>query len=60
MVQLCIVDKDLSTPPGSPADEAAYIVGASPTGAWSGKSTQVAWWSPRPAHGSSSSQEQAG
>lgn len=45
VVQLCIVDKDLSTPPGSPAEEAAYIVGASPTGAWSGKATQVAWWS---------------
>lgn len=45
VVQLSIVDKDLSAPPGSPADEAAYIVGASPTGAWSGKAAQIAWWS---------------
>ncbi|MDG9855600.1 DUF2793 domain-containing protein [Pseudomonas nitroreducens] len=45
VVQLSIVDKDLSAPPGSPADEAAYIVAASPTGAWAGKATQIAWWS---------------
>lgn len=45
VVQLSIVDKDLATPPGSPADEAAYIVAASPTGAWAGKATQIAWWS---------------
>lgn len=45
VVQLSIVDKDLSAPPGSPADEAAYIVAASPTGAWAGKAAQIAWWS---------------
>ena len=27
-------DKDLSTPPGSPAAGDVYIVAASPTGAW--------------------------
>lgn len=39
-----VVDKDLSTPPGSPANGALYIVGASPTGAWAGKANNLAWW----------------
>nr|WP_081648513.1 DUF2793 domain-containing protein [Pseudomonas sp. P818] len=39
-----VVDKDLSTPPGSPANGAMYIVGPSPTGAWSGKANNLAWW----------------
>lgn len=39
-----ILDKDLATPPGSPADGAAYIVAASPTGAWSGHATHIAYW----------------
>lgn len=45
LVQCVIVDKDLATPPGSPADEAAYIVAGSPTGAWSGQAGKIAWWS---------------
>lgn len=44
LVQAGVVDKDLSTPPGSPADEALYIVAASPTGAWTGKAGQLAYW----------------
>ncbi len=36
------LDKDLSTPPGSPALGDQYIVGAAPSGAWSGKAGQVA------------------
>lgn len=44
LVQLVVVDKDLSTPPGSPANGDAYIVGASPTGAWAGKTGQIAYW----------------
>jgi len=44
IVQLAVADKDLSTPPGSPAEGARYIVGASPTGAWSGHATHVAAW----------------
>lgn len=44
LVQLVVLDKDLSTPPGSPANGAAYIVAASPTGAWAGKAGQVAFW----------------
>ncbi|HEV7717585.1 MAG TPA: DUF2793 domain-containing protein [Arsenicitalea sp.] len=42
LVQLVIVDRDLAGPPASPADGACYIVAASATGAWAGKSTQIA------------------
>lgn len=34
----------LSTPPGSPAKGDRYLVGASPTGAWSGKTNNIAWY----------------
>lgn len=44
LVQAGVVDKDLATPPGSPANEALYIVAASPTGAWAGKAGQLAYW----------------
>lgn len=44
LVQAGAVDKDLSSPPGSPANGALYIVGSSPTGAWSGKAGQLAFW----------------
>ncbi len=39
-----VVDKDLATPPGSPATGSVYIIAASPTGAWSGKAGQVAYY----------------
>jgi hypothetical protein len=39
-----VVDKDLATPPGSPADGACYIVAGSPTGAWSGWATRLAFY----------------
>ena len=42
VVQLMVLDKDLSSPPGSPAEGARYIVAASPTGAWSGQAAKVA------------------
>ena len=42
IVQLAVLDRDLTAPPGSPADGARYIVGASPTGAWSGHAGNVA------------------
>lgn len=42
--QFAVKDKDLATPPGSPADGDAYIVAASPTGAWAGKAEQIAYW----------------
>lgn len=44
LVQAAVLDKDLATPPGSPADGAMYIVASSPTGAWAGKATQLAYW----------------
>jgi len=43
-VQARILDKDLTTPPGSPTDGAAYIVAATATGAWAGHETQIAVW----------------
>jgi hypothetical protein len=32
---LSVKDRDLATPPGSPANGDTYIIAASPTGAWS-------------------------
>lgn len=37
-----VINQTTNTPPGSPADQVAYVVGSSPTGAWAGKQTQVA------------------
>lgn len=37
-------DKDLATPPGSPAAGDVYIIAASPTGDWAGKAGQVAYF----------------
>lgn len=37
-----VLDKDLSTPPGSPSAGDSYIVGASPTGAWAGQAGKYA------------------
>lgn len=34
----------LATPPGSPADEAMYIVIAAATGAWAGQEGKLAYW----------------
>jgi len=42
---LSVKDRDLATPPGSPADGDTYIVGPSPTGAWDGQAGKVAVWS---------------
>jgi hypothetical protein len=42
---LSVKDRNLATPPGSPAAGDTYIVGPSPTGAWEGKANQVAVWS---------------
>lgn len=39
---LNIKDRDLATPPGSPANGDCYIVASSPTGAWTGHAGQVA------------------
>gem|GEM_PF-6718286 len=42
---MAIVTRTLSTPPGSPAVEDRYIVGAAATDAWAGKEKQIATWS---------------
>lgn len=39
-----VVDRDLATPPTSPAYGEVYIVAASPTGAWAGKAGQIAYF----------------
>lgn len=44
LTQTAVKDKDLATPPGSPANGDAYIVGASPTGSWTGHAKDVAIW----------------
>ncbi len=45
LVQPSVKDKDLATPPGSPADGDRYIVAAAPTGAWVGHAAEIARWS---------------
>lgn len=42
---LSVKDRDLATPPGTPASGDTYIVAASPTGAWVGKAGSIAIWS---------------
>ena len=44
LVQQSVLDKDLATPPSSPADGVRYIVAASPTGAWVGQAGKLAAW----------------
>jgi hypothetical protein len=39
-----LVDDSLSTPPGSPIYSLTYIIGSSPTGAWSGFAGHAVWW----------------
>jgi hypothetical protein len=39
-----VKDKDLAAPPGSPAAGDAYIVAASPTGAWAGQAGKIAYY----------------
>lgn len=42
---LSVKDRNLATPPGSPAAGDTYIVAAAPTGAWAGQAGKVAVWS---------------
>jgi hypothetical protein len=42
IVQLSVLDRDLSTPPGSPAEGDRYLVAATATGAWTGWENAVA------------------
>ena len=42
LVSLSVTDRDLTTPPASPANGDRYIVPAAATGAWAGKTNQIA------------------
>lgn len=42
VVKLAVLDRDLATPPVSPAEGDRYIVAASPTGDWDGEAGNVA------------------
>jgi Protein of unknown function (DUF2793) len=42
LLMASVIDRDLSVPPGSPAEGDVYLVGASPTGAWSGQAGKIA------------------
>lgn len=44
MLNSSAIDKDLATPPASPAAGDLYIIAASPTGDWSGKAGQVTYY----------------
>lgn len=43
VVQLSVLDRDLTSPPGSPADGDRYIVASGATGAWAGKDLNIAF-----------------
>ncbi len=45
LIQLSVLDRNLATPPGSPAEGARYIVATGATGAWSGWAGDIALWS---------------
>ena len=44
MVQLSVLDRDLISPPASPADGDRHIVASSATGLWAGWDLNVAFW----------------
>jgi hypothetical protein len=44
IVQISVLDRDLDTPPATPAEGDRYIVGTSPTGAWAGEAGHIAAW----------------
>lgn len=44
LTQIRVVSVGTNTPPGSPTNGDRYIVGASPTGAWTGQANKLARW----------------
>ena len=44
IVQLGVLDRDLASPPASPADGDRYLVATGASGDWSGKENQIAVW----------------
>jgi len=45
LVLATVKQQGVNTPPGSPANGDAYIVGSAPTGAWAGQAGKIAVWS---------------
>lgn len=45
LCQANVINSTTATPPSSPAEGDAYIIAASPTGAWSGNANGIARWS---------------
>lgn len=45
LVQASVLSLVIATPPGSPSNGDAYVVAASPTGAWAGQAGNIAVWS---------------
>lgn len=44
LAQAVVVDKDLTVPPGSPANGSMYIVATGATDAWAGQDGKLAYW----------------
>ena len=44
IVMLAVIDRDLSAPPGSPADGDRYLVATAASGDWSGQDGKIAAW----------------
>jgi len=44
LVQLAVLDRDLTAPPGSPSEGQRWIVKATATGAWAGHNNAIAAW----------------
>jgi hypothetical protein len=45
LIHLSVLDRNLATPPGSPAEGVRYIVASGAIGAWSGWTGDIALWS---------------
>lgn len=41
-----IIDRTLSTPPGTPSSDGLYVPVAAGTGAWTGQENKLIWWNP--------------
>lgn len=44
LAQIAVADRDLAAPPAAPAEGDRYIVASGATGAWTGKTHQIAAW----------------
>ncbi len=44
IVQLAVLDRDLTAPPGSPSEGDRYIVGSAATGEWAGRDGEIVAW----------------